>query len=104
MSDTRLVAAKRQTENPPEAPLQNRSRWDTAPARHRRLERRLIGEYEATLDELLDGLSAENRDLAVEIASLPEYIRGFDTVKESQLAETRAKQAELLDAFRRRVA
>jgi len=70
---------------------------------HRRLERRLIGEYESVLDELLSGLSRENLELAVEIAALPEQIRGFDDVKERHLESVRAKQRELLDAFRRRV-
>jgi indolepyruvate ferredoxin oxidoreductase len=69
---------------------------------HRRLERRLIGEYESTVEELIDGLSAENHDLAVEIASIPEHIRGYDTVKEQHLEEARGKQAELLQAFRLR--
>jgi indolepyruvate ferredoxin oxidoreductase len=69
---------------------------------HRRLERGLIGEYEATLDELLEGLSEENRDLAVAIASIPEQIRGFDLVKEEQLAVARSKQEDLLAAFRLR--
>ncbi len=55
---------------------------------HRRRERALINEYEAILDEVLDGLSANDYaahdyDLAVEIASVPEQIRGFDTVKDS---------------------
>jgi indolepyruvate ferredoxin oxidoreductase len=68
---------------------------------HRRLERRLIDAYQATLEELLRGLSPENRPLAVEIASVPEHVRGFDTVKERTLAEAREKERELLDAFRR---
>jgi len=68
---------------------------------HRRLERRLIGEYEATVSELLAGLTAENRPIAVEIASLPEHVRGFDTVKERHLAEAKEKERELLAAFRR---
>jgi len=68
---------------------------------HRRLERRLIGEYEAVVQELADGLTAENRPLAVEIASLPEHVRGFDTVKERHLEEAKEKERELLAAFRR---
>jgi indolepyruvate ferredoxin oxidoreductase len=68
---------------------------------HRRLERRMIGEYQATVLALLEGLSGENRPLAVEIASLPEYVRGFDSVKEQQLAEVREKERELLAAYRR---
>jgi indolepyruvate ferredoxin oxidoreductase len=69
---------------------------------HRRLERRLIRDYEQTLGELLEGLSSETLDLAVEIASIPELIRGFDSVKERQLEIAQAKRTDLLDAFRRR--
>jgi indolepyruvate ferredoxin oxidoreductase len=67
---------------------------------HRRLERRLIAEYERTLAELLSGLAAGNRELAVEIASLPEQVRGFEDVKEHQLAHAQAREAQLLAAFR----
>ena len=69
---------------------------------HRRLERRLIGEYEATLEELARRASRPRTGpLAVEIASLPEHVRGFDTVKERHLAEAQEKERELLAAFRR---
>jgi indolepyruvate ferredoxin oxidoreductase len=67
---------------------------------HRKLERRLVAEYEATLDEVCAGLSLANRDTAVAIASVPEQIRGFDLVKERQLEAARGKQRELLDRFR----
>jgi indolepyruvate ferredoxin oxidoreductase len=69
---------------------------------HRRAERRLIAEYERTVAELIDALSPDNRDLAVEIASIPELIRGFGTVKDEHLASARAKQTELVEAFRLR--
>ena len=68
---------------------------------HRRLEQRLIGEYQKTLEELLDGLCAENHEIAVEIAGLPASVRGFEMVKEEQLEKARAKQAELFERFRR---
>ncbi len=67
---------------------------------HRRLERGLITEYEQTVAELLDGLRPENLDLAVEIASLPEGIRGFFDVKERTLEDARDKQRQLMAAFR----
>jgi indolepyruvate ferredoxin oxidoreductase len=67
---------------------------------HRRLERELVRDYEASVETLLDGLDAESRELAVAIASLPEQIRGFDVVKERHLEQVREKQAELLAAFR----
>jgi indolepyruvate ferredoxin oxidoreductase len=69
---------------------------------HRRRERALIAEYEATLDTLLAGLASDNRDLAVEIASLPEGIRGYDLLKDRHLADAEGKQRELLEAFRLR--
>jgi indolepyruvate ferredoxin oxidoreductase len=67
---------------------------------HRRFERRLIAEYEATVTELLEGLGTGNLETAVEIASLPEHVRGFDDVKERQHAEVEQKRAELLSTFR----
>ena len=69
---------------------------------HRRRERALIHAYEATLEELIAGLSPENHELAVAIASVPEQIRGFDLVKERHLADAEARQAELLASFRLR--
>ncbi len=68
---------------------------------HRRLERRLITEYEETVDELLDGLTPESADLAVEIASLPEHVRGFEHVRARHLEQARERERELLEAFRR---
>ncbi|MEE8580971.1 MAG: indolepyruvate ferredoxin oxidoreductase family protein [Myxococcota bacterium] len=69
---------------------------------HRRRERALIDEYELTLDELLAGLSTENHALAVEIASLPELIRGYDLVKEDSICTAQEKKMELQRAFRLR--
>ena len=65
----------------------------------RRAERRLIGEYEAMLDEIVAGLSPANHAAAVELASLPLEIRGFGHVKEANLARAKAKEAGLLDRF-----
>jgi indolepyruvate ferredoxin oxidoreductase len=67
---------------------------------HRKLEQRLVGEYEARIDELLAGLTPENHALAVEIASIPEHVRGFGLVKERHLEEARAREAELLERWR----
>jgi len=66
----------------------------------RRTERRLIAGYERTVDELLARLDRGNRALAVEIASIPERIRGFGHVKARHLAEAKKKEAELLSTFR----
>ncbi|MDE2611786.1 MAG: 2-oxoacid:acceptor oxidoreductase family protein, partial [Burkholderiales bacterium] len=66
----------------------------------RRTERALIGEYEALVDELLGRLSDHNLPLAVQLASLPEEIRGFGHVKARNLAQVRAKWARLLAQYR----
>lgn len=67
---------------------------------HRKREWALVTEYEALLDELLGDLTPQNRELAIQIAQIPEFIRGFDTVKDEQLAAAKEKQAQLLFAFR----
>ena len=66
----------------------------------RRTERALIAEYEATVGELLAGLKPELHGLAVEIASIPEQIRGFGHVKERNLATAKAHEQALLAQFR----
>jgi len=47
----------------------------------RRMERGLIARYEATVESLLATLTPERRGLALEIARLPEDIRGYGHVK-----------------------
>jgi indolepyruvate ferredoxin oxidoreductase len=68
----------------------------------RRTERRLIAEYEATVAELLERLGRENHALAVEIASVPEHIRGFGHVKRRHLEDAKKKEAQLLAQFRKK--
>lgn len=68
--------------------------------KHRRLERSLIREYEKTIRDLLAGLTPANHEIAVQIASIPEEIRGFDTVREEHLAAAREKQNELVAQLR----
>jgi len=66
----------------------------------RSTERRLIGEYEKTVGELLERLDRDNHGIAVEIASIPDRIRGFGHVKRRYLNEAKKKEAELLAALR----
>ena len=66
----------------------------------RKAERALIGEYEASIAELLPALSAQRLAQAVAIASIPEEIRGYGHVKARHLAAARAKWATLMDAWR----
>ena len=66
----------------------------------RRTERALIGDYQASITELLRGLNAGNLAAAVEIASLPEDIRGYGHVKARHLAAVRPKWARLMAQWR----
>lgn len=66
----------------------------------RKTERALIGEYRASIEELLSGLDAGNHALALEIASLPEQIRGYGHVKERNLKAARIRWAELMAKWR----
>ncbi|MBA2672406.1 indolepyruvate ferredoxin oxidoreductase family protein [Ramlibacter sp.] len=62
----------------------------------RRTERALIREYRDCIAGLLPRLDAGNHALAVEIARLPEQIRGYGHVKERNLAAARTRWQELL--------
>ncbi|MCP3989343.1 MAG: indolepyruvate ferredoxin oxidoreductase family protein [Actinomycetia bacterium] len=64
--------------------------------KHRQMERELIGEYEAMIDQVLDGLSADDYDRAVEVAELPDMIRGYESIKEANVALFRARANELM--------
>jgi indolepyruvate ferredoxin oxidoreductase len=62
----------------------------------RRTERALIQEYRQCIEGLLAELTPERLALAVEIASIPEDIRGYGHVKERNLAAARTKWKALL--------
>ncbi|MBA3624451.1 MAG: 2-oxoacid:acceptor oxidoreductase family protein, partial [Methylibium sp.] len=66
----------------------------------RRTERALIGEYRASIDELLATLDAGNVSLAAEIARIPEEIRGYGHVKARHLATARPKWERLMAQWR----
>jgi indolepyruvate ferredoxin oxidoreductase len=66
----------------------------------RKAERRLIGEYEAMAREITSSLTPDNHALALEIAKLPMQIRGYGHVKLKSLAHAKAREAELLSAYR----
>ncbi|HKE46742.1 MAG TPA: DUF6537 domain-containing protein, partial [Rhodanobacteraceae bacterium] len=66
----------------------------------RRGERRLIEEYFDTIGMLLAALDHDNHALAVEIASIPEHVRGYGHVKERHLAAAMTRQVQLLQAWR----
>jgi indolepyruvate ferredoxin oxidoreductase len=68
--------------------------------RERRLERRMIADYEALLDELAERLSPATHHTAVALATLPLEIRGFGHVKERNWRLAKDREAVLLAELR----
>jgi indolepyruvate ferredoxin oxidoreductase len=66
----------------------------------RRTERALVGEYRETVEELLASLQPGNHALAVQIAALPEKIRGYGHVKARNLAAVRPEWQRLREQWR----
>jgi indolepyruvate ferredoxin oxidoreductase len=67
----------------------------------RRTERRLIDDYEALVRNIAGRLTQSNHALAVELARLPEQIRGFGHVKTQNLTRAKKQEADLLTRFDR---
>ncbi|WP_213959385.1 MULTISPECIES: indolepyruvate ferredoxin oxidoreductase family protein [unclassified Variovorax] len=66
----------------------------------RKTERALIGEYKASIEEVMSGLTAANHATALDIAALPEQIRGYGHVKDRNLAAARTRWAALMTQWR----
>jgi indolepyruvate ferredoxin oxidoreductase len=61
----------------------------------RRVERRLPGEYLALVDTALDRLGPDTRETALEIARLPELVRGYEAIKLTGVDRFHARAREL---------
>lgn len=64
------------------------------------MERALIGRYKDTLEEVIAGLNAGKLPLAVEIARVPEQIRGYGHVKQRHLEAALPKWEALMAQWR----
>jgi indolepyruvate ferredoxin oxidoreductase len=62
----------------------------------RKMERALITQYESDLVHALTTLTPASLSTAIELAGLPESIRGFGHVKEAAATKAASKRASLL--------
>ncbi|MBT2326977.1 indolepyruvate ferredoxin oxidoreductase family protein [Variovorax paradoxus] len=62
----------------------------------RRIERALLGEYQALMEGVIQRLDAGNRQDVLALARLPQSVRGFGHVKLRNLAAARTEQEKLL--------
>jgi indolepyruvate ferredoxin oxidoreductase len=65
----------------------------------RRLERQLIEQFDARLEELTTNLDAGNQAISAQIAAVPMSIRGYGHVKLANWALAKARESELLHRF-----
>jgi indolepyruvate ferredoxin oxidoreductase len=65
----------------------------------RRMERKLRDDYAALIARLLPDLKPENHATLLEIARLPEKMRGFGHVKEANVAAVKAEEKRLVERF-----
>jgi indolepyruvate ferredoxin oxidoreductase len=70
----------------------------------RKIERALIAKYKSSIEEVLPCLNADNTALALEIARIPEQIKGFGHVKARNLAAAQAHWADLMQQLHKPVA
>jgi indolepyruvate ferredoxin oxidoreductase len=66
----------------------------------RKIERRLITDYEALINEIIAKLDPRNHALAVALSAIPEKIRGYGHVKARHLEAAKREEADLLAKFR----
>ncbi|WP_044530055.1 DUF6537 domain-containing protein [Herbaspirillum sp. B65] len=67
----------------------------------RRMERALIVQYRSLVLGLLPRLTTDNLPTAIELAQLPQLVRGYGHVKQQAVEHMHARQASLLAAFER---
>jgi indolepyruvate ferredoxin oxidoreductase len=78
------------------------TRWDVFGYNaERKMERRLIAEYESVLDEIQRALSPETLETAVLLAALPDGIRGFGPIKHASVEKAKAREKELIASLRK---
>ena len=64
-------------------------------ARVRRVERHLVGEYRVLVEQAMANLVPETHGAAVAIASLPDAVRGYESIKLQSVEEFRRQAATL---------
>jgi indolepyruvate ferredoxin oxidoreductase len=66
----------------------------------RREERALIAWYRSLVEALLAHVTPENLPLAMEIAALPDQIRGYENIKMDKIREVKRQAEEKLGLVR----
>jgi indolepyruvate ferredoxin oxidoreductase len=65
----------------------------------RQMERALIADYTRSMEQVLQRLSADNMGIALDIARIPDGIKGFGHVKDKTVAAARVRWDGLMQQF-----
>ena len=60
----------------------------------------MINQYLNDINSILDKINSNNVTLAIQIASIPEMIRGYGHVKEENISKASEKREDLLKLWR----
>ena len=60
----------------------------------------MIHWYRDLIEQVLPNLTPENLPMALEIAALPDQIRGYEKIKEQNIAKVKQAAAEKLEALK----
>jgi indolepyruvate ferredoxin oxidoreductase len=63
----------------------------------RRHDRAILAEYEELMTELCDRLTPQSHAVAVELAALPDAIRGFGHIRARHIEQAERRRQELID-------
>jgi indolepyruvate ferredoxin oxidoreductase len=63
----------------------------------RRHDRAILAEYESLMDELCERITPENHAVAVELAAVPESIRGYGHIRARHISSAATRRQELMD-------
>jgi len=66
----------------------------------RKMERQMISDYEAMIEDILSDLTSKNHRFATALARLPDEIRGYGPVKEQAIKKAEKTKLALLEQFR----
>jgi indolepyruvate ferredoxin oxidoreductase len=69
----------------------------------RKMERRLLAEYEAGLAKIVSGITPQRLPTAIQIAAIPQKIRGFGQIKEASVGPAKAEEKALWSRWEKAV-
>jgi len=69
-------------------------------SQERKMERQLMQDFKATVNELLEGLTEENHQLAIDIVESVQQVRGFGHVKQANYENYQRKLGNMMQAFK----